>query len=244
MDATVTLYRPVGPEELELIAASDYRKFPSRLPGQTIFYPVVQEAYAVKIARDWNAKASGEGYVTRFAVRAAWLSRYVKHQAGGRDHQEYWIPAEDIEAFNDNIVGRIEVLHRFLGEEWFVVYDLASDQETIALVQRATLTTPNFGVVPEVALFGSDDWWAAIRDGRIPTHEVKGTISRLFLTGHRDWPEFELKSNGKLTTWSRLGTQSKYVEGKEVRVEYILQKLRCEPYQAQDKQVLRVLVRG
>lgn len=54
---TVTLWRPVGPEELELIEASGMREFPPRLPDQPIFYPVTSEDYAVKIARDWNARA-------------------------------------------------------------------------------------------------------------------------------------------------------------------------------------------
>jgi len=40
VEATI-LYRPVGPKELELIAASGYRDFPPRLPGQPIFYPVL-----------------------------------------------------------------------------------------------------------------------------------------------------------------------------------------------------------
>jgi hypothetical protein len=65
---TVTLYRPVGPEELALIRLSGFRAFPPRLPEQPIFYPVLTQAYAVKIARDWNVPASGAGYVTRFAV--------------------------------------------------------------------------------------------------------------------------------------------------------------------------------
>jgi hypothetical protein len=51
----VTLFRPVGPKELELIAASGWSGFPPRLPGQPIFYPVTTEAYAVQIARDWNS---------------------------------------------------------------------------------------------------------------------------------------------------------------------------------------------
>lgn len=34
------LYRPVGLEELKLIAASNFRAFPPRLPEQPIFYPV------------------------------------------------------------------------------------------------------------------------------------------------------------------------------------------------------------
>jgi hypothetical protein len=67
VDDTVILYRPVGPEELALIRESGFRRFPPRLPHQPIFYPVLTEAYATKIARDWNVKASGAGYVTRFA---------------------------------------------------------------------------------------------------------------------------------------------------------------------------------
>jgi hypothetical protein len=63
---TVTLWRPVGPEERALIQANGMAAFPPRLPDQPIFYPVLSEHYAVKIARDWNVPASGAGYVTRF----------------------------------------------------------------------------------------------------------------------------------------------------------------------------------
>jgi hypothetical protein len=49
---TLTLWRPVGPTELELIRRSGMRAFPPRLPEQPIFYPVLTEEYAVKIARD------------------------------------------------------------------------------------------------------------------------------------------------------------------------------------------------
>ena len=76
---TTTLYRPVGPKELELIAASGYREFPPRLPGQPIFYPVLNEEYARQIARNWNVPASGAGYVTRFAVRKEFVTRYPIH---------------------------------------------------------------------------------------------------------------------------------------------------------------------
>src|SRR5687767_7487785 len=51
-DDVVTLWRPVGPKELELIRQSGMRAFPPRLPGQPIFYPVLSEEYARKIARD------------------------------------------------------------------------------------------------------------------------------------------------------------------------------------------------
>ena len=39
-----------------LIAESGYTKFPPRLPEQPIFYPVLNEEYAVEIASGWNAK--------------------------------------------------------------------------------------------------------------------------------------------------------------------------------------------
>ena len=113
MIETVTLWRPVGPEELALIREAGMRAFPPRLPEQPIFYPVASEDYAVKIARDWNVPASGAGYVTRFEVQRAFLDRYPVQVAGGREHQEYWIPAEELEALNQAIVGEIEVVREF-----------------------------------------------------------------------------------------------------------------------------------
>jgi hypothetical protein len=107
---TVTLWRPVGPKELDLIRASAMRAFPPRLPDQPIFYPVLSEDYARRIAREWNVPASGMGYVTRFEVDAAFLSRYAPQTAGGRACSEYWIPAEELGAFNAAIVGAIEVI--------------------------------------------------------------------------------------------------------------------------------------
>ena len=50
-EETIIMYRPVGPKELELIAASGYRAFPPRLPEQPIFYPVLNEEYANDISR-------------------------------------------------------------------------------------------------------------------------------------------------------------------------------------------------
>lgn len=110
---TTTLWRPVGPAELALIRQSGMRAFPPRLPEQPIFYPVVTEAYAIKIARDWNVPESGSGFVTRFDVRSDFLAAYRIEDAGGRAHREYWIPAQDLDAFNAAIVGEIAVTHSF-----------------------------------------------------------------------------------------------------------------------------------
>lgn len=109
-----TLYRPVGQKELDLIKQSG--KFPPRLAHQPIFYPVLTEEYAIKIARDWNTQdeASGYvGYVLRFDVNDEFLSKYKIQEAGGRSHLEYWIPAENLDEFNKNIIGEIQVIHSF-----------------------------------------------------------------------------------------------------------------------------------
>lgn len=113
MTDTVVLYRPTGPRELALVAESGYRRWPPRLPEQPIFYPVTNEAYAREIAERWNVAESGAGYVTRFAVRADFLARYEPQVVGSRQHGEYWIPAEELEALNDAIVGLIEVVATF-----------------------------------------------------------------------------------------------------------------------------------
>jgi Immunity protein 8 len=42
-EATVTLWRPTGPEELALVEASGWTAWPRRLPEQPIFYPVLNE---------------------------------------------------------------------------------------------------------------------------------------------------------------------------------------------------------
>jgi hypothetical protein len=74
---------------------------------------VLSEEYAVKIAHDWNVPASGSGYVTRFDVRRNFLDNYSVQRAGGSAHLEYWIPAEEMNAFNEAIVGEIEVVAEF-----------------------------------------------------------------------------------------------------------------------------------
>jgi hypothetical protein len=117
-DEIVTLYRPIGQQEMDLIRESGNKEFPPRLPEQPIFYPVLNEEYATQIARDWNAKYNEpkRGYVTRFAVRADYLQRYEIKIVGGSLHQEYWIPAEDLPEFNRNIIGTIEVVAEFRAE--------------------------------------------------------------------------------------------------------------------------------
>jgi len=118
---TTTLFRPVGQPELDLIAASGFREFPPRLLWQPIFYPVLSEDYAIQIARDWNTKDAQNGsvgFVTRFAVDTAYLRQFPIQRVGGTEHLELWIPAGELQRFNQHIVGLIQVIHEFREERF------------------------------------------------------------------------------------------------------------------------------
>jgi hypothetical protein len=110
MFPTTTLFRPVGQAELDLNRGTGMRRFPPRLPEQPIFYPVCNEEYAIQIASRWNTQGGKVGYVTRFQVRSDFLAAYEIHIVGSQIHAEYWIPTEDLDSFNEAIVGEIEVV--------------------------------------------------------------------------------------------------------------------------------------
>jgi hypothetical protein len=110
------LYRPVGQKEFDLIKESGYKEFPPRLEGQPIFYPILHREYARKIAGEWNVKdefSGYVGYVVEFEVDGGYMKRYEVKTVGSKIHQEYWIPAEKLAEFNENIVGLIRGVEKF-----------------------------------------------------------------------------------------------------------------------------------
>ncbi len=115
-EETVTMYRPTGPLEIKLVEESGFRAWPPRLPEQPIFYPVTNEEYAKEIAIKWNIKDSKVGYVTMFRVKKSFAQRYPIQKVGGAQHTEWWIPAEDLDELNSNIVGKIEVIGEYREE--------------------------------------------------------------------------------------------------------------------------------
>lgn len=113
------LYRPVGLEELRLIFVAGMRAFPPRLPDQPIFYPVTNDAYAKQIARDWNTKSGTlAGFVTRFSVDDAYVQRFERRVVGAKEHEELWVPAEELEEFNTHIEGQIDVIAAYFGHPY------------------------------------------------------------------------------------------------------------------------------
>lgn len=112
----MVLWRPVGLGEMKLIFESKMKAFPPRLPEQPIFYPVLNEEYATQIARDWNTNETPfAGYVTRFKILDSYVRQFPRHLVGGREHEELWVPAEDLPHFNANIEGEIAVVSAFFG---------------------------------------------------------------------------------------------------------------------------------
>lgn len=113
------LYRPVGLAELKLIAEAEYQAFPPRLPEQPNFYPVLNFDYAAQIARDWNTQSSPfAGFVTKFGVADEYAGRFPVQVVGGREHQELWVPAEELKEFNRHIQGRIDVVASYYGTQF------------------------------------------------------------------------------------------------------------------------------
>ena len=112
-DEVTMLFRPVGQKELDLISMSGSKSVPPRLEAQPIFYPVLNEEYATFIARKWNTTDAASdfiGYVLRFAVRTDYLAGFEVQKVGSATALEYWISADQLIQFNENIVGAIEVV--------------------------------------------------------------------------------------------------------------------------------------
>lgn len=107
---TITLFRPVNQAELDLIAGSNWEAFPPRLPEQPIFYPVLNIEYARKITLKWNVPAYGKSYVTKFEVDSKYLEQFPTQNVGGKGIDELWIPAGQLDEFNQHIIGKIEVV--------------------------------------------------------------------------------------------------------------------------------------
>ena len=157
LSPAMRLFRPVGLEELRLIYEAEMRAFPPRLPDQPIFYPVTNEGYAVQIASDWNTKSGLKaGLVTRFSVDDDYVSKFERRVVGAKEHEELWVPAEELAELNAHIEGRVEVTRAFFGEgyrgfvpESFGLRGKDARAQFVALAK--TLPDSGFDVICEMA---------------------------------------------------------------------------------------------
>jgi hypothetical protein len=111
------------------------------------------------------------------------------------------------------------------------VYSFEQDQTRIDAMQKASLNATNFAASLLPALVGTPEWWRATQDGSLVHMIVSGTISRVHWGSMRDWPECEVTSDdGSKSTWTRQGDITRYVEGLQVRIIYVL-----HPWQVPDQ---------
>lgn len=121
-----TLYRPVGLTELKLIHTSGMKNFPPRLDWQPIFYPVMNQEYAEQIADGWNTKDEFSGYagfVLAFDLPKEYLSKFEIKNVGGFIHNELWVPSEELNEFNHQIIGEIRLVKKYLGDKFVMPND-------------------------------------------------------------------------------------------------------------------------
>lgn len=148
---TITLYRPVGEKEMILIIESGFKKFPPRLDWQPIFYPVLNEEYASEIAEKWNTRDEAGnylGFVTQFDVLEEVADQYPAQNVGARNHNELWIPSEELESFNKAIVGNIKVTQVFIGDQ----FEKAGNMELGDLISNIKeLTITNKGMAKDTS---------------------------------------------------------------------------------------------
>ena len=121
------------------------------------------------------------------------------------------------------------------------IYNLRNDGNHVALVQHATINRPDAGFVPENGLFGSEDWWASIQSGKLPVHTISGKITKVYMSGHNDYPEFEIDDGGSTTSWTRLGVDSEYIVGRTILIEYVLQRYKDNPDKKLNKELRKIL---
>ncbi len=75
--------------------------------------------YAEQIARDWNTKRGDfAGFVTQFEIDGEYAKQFPVQVVGGRQHEELWVPAEELEEFNRHIIGPIEVVAAYYGGQF------------------------------------------------------------------------------------------------------------------------------
>jgi len=166
----LTLYRPVGLEELRLLYEVEMRAFPPRLPEQPIFYPVTNEPYARQIAERWNTKSGTRaGFVTRFEIDSEYAARFERKVVGGREHEELWVPAEELDEFNQHLDGPVRVVGAYFGDGYagYVPRSVGLEGKDVSEQFLTLARTPSLcrfglgtdGAANHVAVFLNFFWW-------------------------------------------------------------------------------------
>ncbi len=110
-------------------------------------------------------------------------------------------------------------------EKMTEIYNLRNDKRRITSTQNASLNErSDSGLkVQNGLLFGSEEWFVAVETGGIKNHILNGVISKVFTSGHGDFPEFEIETEHGKTSWMRVGLDSEYKVGRKIELTYVEQ---------------------
>jgi hypothetical protein len=106
------------------------------------------------------------------------------------------------------------------------IYCLKEDYRRIKIIQEASIDEKSiYGYkIENGLLFGTKEWFDAIEDGIIIKHSIKGIITRIFMSGHNDYPEFEIENSEGKTIWPKFGCDDAYKVGKKIELVFVEQK--------------------
>jgi hypothetical protein len=107
--------------------------------------------------------------------------------------------------------------------------ELAANPAQIRNAQALTLnpSKPSQGLKGTHGLYGSDEWWASINEGRIPVRILSGRIARLFVAGQDEdgnntcefvTPQGETLQEGMY--FNTLAGHDEYRVGSEIHCRY------------------------
>ena len=105
---------------------------------------------------------------------------------------------------------------------WKKIYNLIDEPDEIEITQKASKSSGKEGLSQIPALFGSEDWWKLVGTDLLPLRIIQGIVSDLYLSGHLDYPQFEVDDGSQKTQWDIYGGDSNYVLGTKVRIKYVL----------------------
>jgi hypothetical protein len=125
-----------------------------------------------------------------------------------------------------------------------IVYRLRNNLRYIKAIQEASLHSSGDGLKITHGLLGTDEWWAHIRDGSLPTVTIRGVVSSVYMSGHNDYPEFEITAeSGEKSRWTRecvRGWDVEYQQWRSVELDYVVQKFKRPILGTDSKIVLEI----
>lgn len=116
----------------------------------------------------------------------------------------------------------LEAVQRIIASEkqYKAIYNLLDDTQQLSILQEAQKA--GGGIYPDFGIIGSEDWKYALINGQLEMKALDGVISKIYMSGHNDFPQFEVDDGEEKTQWIREGDEREYLLGSSVRIKYIM----------------------